>query len=281
MKIAVTGAGGFLGRYVVEALQRLPVEVIAVSRRSNSPTPLAGATGTSVTLDLAQDYRGAFDRMGRPDVLVHLAWGGLPNYRSPDHLTIQLPLHIRFLRTCIEDGLESLIVAGTCLEYGMQEGELHETLPSAPATAYASAKDRLRQALEDARKSRDFQFTWLRIFYLFGPGQSASSLHSQLRAAVEAGKKSFDMSPGDQQRDFISVDRAAAQIATLALRDQDAGIVNLCSGVPSRVMDQARAWLKSWGASIELVPGVHPYPDYEPHAFWGSRLKLDLLLEGC
>ena len=40
----------------------------------------------------------AFERIGRPDVLIHLAWGGLPNYRSLHHFEGELPAQYRFLR---------------------------------------------------------------------------------------------------------------------------------------------------------------------------------------
>jgi len=40
-----------------------------------------------------------FDRMGRPDILVHLAWDGLPNYKSLHHFETELPKHYRFLKS--------------------------------------------------------------------------------------------------------------------------------------------------------------------------------------
>jgi len=39
---------------------------------------------------------------------------------------------------------------------------------------------------------------WLRLFYLYGPGQRQNSLLAQLDAAIDNKQSSFDMSPGDQ-----------------------------------------------------------------------------------
>jgi dTDP-6-deoxy-L-talose 4-dehydrogenase (NAD+) len=52
----------------------------------------------------------------------------------------------------------------------------------------------------------------------------------------------------------------------------------VCSGVPRSVREQVEEWLRIWGQEISLDPGVYPYPDYEPHKFWGSTRKLEKLL---
>jgi len=49
-----------------------------------------------VRLDLAAAPANTFELLERPDVLIHLAWGGLPNYRSLHHFEQELPLQYRF-----------------------------------------------------------------------------------------------------------------------------------------------------------------------------------------
>ena len=203
--------------------------------------------------------------------------GGLPDYRAATHLEHELPCHARFLEHCVRGGLAQLVVAGTCLEYGMQEGELDESMVAAPIVAYARAKEALRQRAAALRDELGFGLGWIRLFYLFGDGQSPTSLYQQLRAAVASGAPRFRMSPGDQIRDFLSIETAAAKLAGLVMAHPDAGIVNLCSGRPVAVADAVRGWLREWGANLDLDLGALPYPDYEPFAFWGSTRRLDAL----
>ena len=280
MKIAVTGAGGFVGQHVLRALQSTGADVVAVVRPGSTLREHAPNIEV-VPLDLAGVSTDAFTRIGRPDSLIHLAWGGLPHYQSQHHLDSELPLQRAFLKSCIRSGLKHLVVTGTCFEYGLQSGALHEDLPTQPNTLYGMAKDALRCSLQQCQAQFDFGLSWLRIFYLFGPGQAATSLYSQLQAAIVRGDADFAMSPGDQIRDFMRVEEAARCIVQAALRGMDDGIINLCSGQPVRVLDLVREWLSEWDAAIELNTGVFPYPDYEPFAFWGNRRKLDRLSGGA
>jgi len=276
MRIAVTGATGFVGRHVVAALLARGVEVVTTAR-SPEPVHKTGGQLKTVSMDISQ-AEDAFERLGRPDVLLHLAWGGLPHYQSATHIEDELPRQIRFLESCAHSGLKRLVVTGTCLEYGMRSGCLDEALTAEPTTAYGHAKDRVRAHLQALASAGGPQLTWARMFYLYGPGQAPTSLYSQLRAAVETGAIEFPMSPGDQQRDFLPIETAASYLSALALNAPAAGIVNLCSGVPKAVSALVREWLNDWNAELQLRLGTYPYPDYEPHASWGSTRKLDALL---
>lgn len=276
MRVAVTGASGFIGRAVVPRLLAREAEVVAVSRREATEAPPDRLR--HCVLDVSAPPDDILDRLGRPDVLVHLAWDGLPNYRAARHLDEELPHQIAFLDRCIEQGLAHLVVAGTCLEYGLQQGCLAEDLAAAPTTAYAQAKDALRRHLETRLSHGNARMTWLRLFYLYGDGQAPTSLYSQLRAAIARGDERFPMSRGDQVRDFQPISQAAEQIVAAALQPSTGGVINICSGRPIAVVDLVQQWLRDWNAQIELDRGVYDYPDYEPRAFWGDRRRFDALL---
>jgi nucleoside-diphosphate-sugar epimerase len=272
MKIAVTGATGFIGRHVLRELARHEVEVVALSRHSS--------TGSgSLQLDIQTAPADVFERIGRPDALIHLAWGGLPNYRSLHHFEQELPAQYRFLSNLIAAGLNNLVVVGTCFEYGMQSGPLSEELPTRPDNPYGYAKDSLRRQLEYLRAAHPFNLTWARLFYLHGEGQAASSLLPLLRQAVSRGDSVFNMSGGEQLRDYLPVTEVARCLVALALKQAHHGVVNLCSGQPVSVRRLVEGWIRENTWSIELNLGHYPYPDYEPLAFWGDRRKLDTLLE--
>jgi len=273
MKIAVTGASGFVGTHVVRALAAIEgVELVASSR-----SPIAGlpAGVRHVALDLASVSGDEHARLGEPDVLVHLAWNGLPNYLSLHHFESELPAQYRFLRAMVDAGLPSLLVTGTCYEYGMQSGELREWMIAAPGNPYALAKTALREQLEFLQASVPFALTWARLFYSYGEGQASTSLYPLLRAAVARGDERFAMSRGDQLRDYQPIEDVARDLAALAVRSQGAGVVNVCSGKPVSVRSMVEQWLAAYGWQIALDLGKFPYPAYEPLAFWGSRAKLE------
>lgn len=278
MKIAVTGASGFIGRYVLAELERNQVEVVAVTRDA---TRLAGSgiAGRIVEMDIAAPGENCFDRLGRPDVLIHLAWNGLPNYKSLHHFETELPRQFHFLKAVVEGGLPSLLVTGTCFEYGMQSGPLSEELVTLPGNPYGYAKDALRRQLEFLKAAKPFGLTWARLFYMYGEGQPKNSLYPQLKDAVLRGERIFNMSGGEQLRDYLPVEEVASQIVRLALEKCNIGSINICSGKSVSVRRLVEQWLLENDWEIELNLGYYPYPDYEPMAFWGNRDRLDSILE--
>lgn len=276
MRIAVIGASGFLGRHVLAALAERGIQVLATSRSGDIGHALPGQR--TVALDCVAPPADPFEALGRPDAVIHLAWGGLPNYRSLHHFESELPTQYRFLAALMRGGLRRLVVTGTCLEYGMASGALDEALKPAPENPYGFAKNTLHQQLSFLRAETGFSLVWARLFYLYGEGQSPGSLYSLLRAAVAAGEPNFPMSGGEQLRDFLDVREAARLLVALALHEEDVGVVNVCSGRPVSVRGLVERWIAQNGWDIVPDLGRYPYPDYEPLAFWGVRDKLDRIM---
>lgn len=276
MLLAVTGASGFLGGHVLRHLARLPVSVVAVSRR------VAGRPETArlrwAKIDIARPPKNVLDAMGRPDALLHLAWDGLPNYGASHHLAEQLPAQARFLEAAIDYGLSAVVVAGTCLEYGMQTGQLEESRPCSPIVPYGVAKYELLQRLQALKAQRPFALTWARLFYMYGDGQQEKSLWSQFRAAHRRGATEFDMSGGKQLRDFLPVAKVADHLCALALSAGDFGIVNVCSGKPKSVRSLVDSWARDLRWNVQLNLGRYPYLEFEPMEFWGDNTKLKEIL---
>lgn len=277
MKIAVTGASGFIGRHVVRALSEDGNhELIATSRSACEVPPGV----KHVALDVSNADRDGYDRLGRPDVLIHLAWNGLPNYFSLHHFETELPGQYRFLKGMIEAGLPKLLVTGTCYEYGMVSGELDEAMPARPANPYAFAKAALHRQLEFLRSEIAFELTWARLFYMWGDGQASGSIYPLLQAAVARGDSSFPMSRGEQLRDYLPIAEVARHLIALALNGAGHDVVNVCSGQPTSIRSLVERWIAENGCSIVPELGRYPYPTYEPLAFWGNRKRLDARLVG-
>ncbi len=281
MKVLVTGATGFIGNYVVEELLKNKFDVIATSILPEKEMHFSWLKKVDyIQADLNKKREDWVSFFGKPDLLIHLAWEGLPNYKELFHLERNLPNNRIFLKSLIGDGLKKFVIIGTCLEYGMQSGELREDLETMPDNSYALAKDNLRKYLEELQKTIAFDLKWIRLFYLYGKGQRPDSILSQLEAALERKEKVFNMSGGEQLRDYLPVEKVAEYIVKISMQDKVSGIINCCSGKPISIRKLVENYLAERHKSIELNPGYYPYPDYEPMAFWGSDKKLQIALSG-
>ena len=277
MKVALTGGTGFIGQHVRKLLAKSDHDVLLVVREQAKIGEL-GANEKFMIADIGEGRDDWFDHLNRPDVLLHLAWGGLSNYLDSYHVKVELPLQVQFLRRLVLTGLGKLVVTGTCYEYGLTRGgALVESQDTNPNTPYGVAKDRLRRSLLDLKSETDFELTWARIFYPYGDGQSEMSISSQLRSAILNGDQQFKMGSGKQVLDFISVVRVASVLVSLATYFEGVGIVNVGSGKPQMVIDFVQDQIQKLGAQIVPLVGAIPDRKFESQAFWADISKLNSL----
>jgi dTDP-6-deoxy-L-talose 4-dehydrogenase (NAD+) len=278
MRILVTGATGFVGHHLVQQLLDRDHEIVAVSRDAGKAASMPWFHRvTYVSFDIFNKEADPVKFLGIPDMVIHLAWPGLPNYKNLFHFEDNLPASYCFIKKMVTAGTARVMVAGTCFEYGMQEGRLSEDLPAMPSNPYGLAKDTLRKFLQLLQDRYLFNLQWIRLFYMYGPGQNPTSLLAQLDTAIDNNDPTFNMSGGEQLRDYLHVEEAARRIALLVDHPECSGIINCCSGKPISVRCLVEQRIKERGATISLNLGHYPYPDYEPMAFWGDSGKLDLL----
>ena len=178
----------------------------------------------------------------------------------------------------IQGGLSNLFVAGTCFEYGLQFGPLSEDSPALPSNPYGFAKDALHRQLEFMQKTERFSLIWGRLFYMYGNAQFGSAIYQQLSNAIKRGETVFNMSGGEQLRDYLPVEEVGRLIAKLAMLQSDLGCVNICSGTPISVRILVERWIKENNWNVKLNFGYYPYPSHEPMAFWGQPDKLNRYL---
>lgn len=281
-KVLITGSTGFVGDHVVQSLLDRDLELIATStdeEKAGKRDWFDRVRYITFDFDAINNETDYFNFFGRPDIMVHLAWEGLPQYRENFHLEINFPRHLQLLQNMIKGGLRSLTVTGTCFEYGMQEGLLNEEMETFPGNPYGLAKDRLRRELDKITAAEGVDFKWVRLFYMYGKGQNPKSLLSQLENAVMEGKEVFNMSGGEQVRDYMPVEEVASAIASIALQEKVSGIINCCSGNPVKIKEFVSEYLNKKQWKIDLNLGYYPYPDYEPMRFWGDNSKLKKILE--
>lgn len=277
-KILVTGATGFVGNHVVEWLLKNNYEVIATATSADKAKLFPWYSHVKfIPCDYFHEEHDFYDYFERPEIIIHLAWKGLPNYMDQIHMENLYASH-KLLADFIKHKSTKIVVIGTDKEYGVVNGCLSEDMITNPNTVYGLAKDTLRKNLEMMAGQEGFNWNWIRLFFVYGPGQNPKSLLPQLDAAIERGDKEFPMSGGEQIRDYLHIEHAAEYICKIALQRKINGVVNCCSGEMISVRRLVENKIKERDASIELKLGVYGYSAFEGMAFWGEINRLNNIL---
>ncbi|ETT80019.1 nucleoside-diphosphate-sugar epimerase family protein [Paenibacillus sp. FSL R7-277] len=271
--ILVTGAGGYIGRFVVKYLLNLGVQVSAVDYN----TEFIDERAKKFEFNIFADYDNIYEELGKPDVCLHLAWRDGFVHNSESHLQ-NLYSHYKFIRSMVDGGLQHVAVMGTMHEIGYFEGEINEDTPTNPHSLYGIAKNSLRQSLSLLLQDKAVVFQWLRAFYIYGDDAKSKSVFSKIIQAEEEGKEVFPFTTGENKYDFITIEELAEQISLAAMQTKVKGIINCCSGIPISLKDKVEEFLKINNFSIRLEYGAFPERAYDSPGIWGDSKKIEDIL---
>ena len=268
-KVIVSGATGFIGQHLIPILLKDGYEVLAISRNQKRAEFLPWFKDVKfISYDFHSDQQ--ITKVEGFRGLIHLAWQDLPNYDSSIHVKKNLPCSYRFIDSLIDKGVNQVLIAGTCFEYGLKSGAISSSSTTEPTTQYAIAKDTLRKKLTLLSFKKDFNLQWARIFYMFGKGQNSNSIISQLDFAIKNNQKVFLMSGGEQLRDYLPVEKASEKLSNL-YKSGNKGIFNICSGKPISIRNLVESYIEKKNSNIVPKYGYYPYSVYEPMQFWGIQ----------
>jgi nucleoside-diphosphate-sugar epimerase len=265
LKVLVTGAAGFIGSRACRALLARGVEVFAGVRPGGAlPVADVASQVNVVGLELAnRDQVHAALANVVPDAILHLAWyAGPRDYLTSPRSIESLEHTVRLIEAAVTAGCPTMVAVGTCLEYGDTDRPRRETDPIVPESLYATCKHSAALIGRALTRGRGMRLTWARLFHMHGPGEHPDRLLPSVAAALKAGRR-FQLSPGQQVRDFLHVDDIAAALALLVERGPD-GAINVCSGLPvtlKEVVTDVASWT---GGAERLDFGARPYADREP-----------------
>lgn len=272
-KVLVTGACGYIGRHVVAELLRQGHHVIA-SDFANLDLPEGVEFTDYPIFDGSPDI---YDRLGKPDVLIHLAWKHGFIHNSSAHME-DLSKHVVFLNHMIDAGIWSISVMGSMHEVGYWEGAIRTDTPCNPLSQYGIAKNALRQSMLLYSQGKQTNFHWLRAFYIFGDDRHGSSIFAKLLQAAAEGKQTFPFTSGKNYYDFIHVDDLAKQIVAASLQDQKNGVINVCTGNPKTLAEQVEWYIKENQLPITLEYGKFPDRPYDSPGVWGDSSDIRQIL---
>lgn len=271
--VLVTGAGGYIGRHVVTELLERGLQVKALDLRMDGVDRRA----ERISIDLFSGDPDIYEAMGRPDVVLHMAWRDGFKHNSPAHLD-DLAKHYHLIDNLYAGGLKRLAVMGTMHEVGYWEGAIDESSRCAPASLYGIAKNALREATRLSAAVHDALFQWIRAYYIVGDDKFGNSIFSKLLAAAEEGRDTFPFTTGKNKYDFISVDELATQIAAIVDQDAVTGVINACTGRPMTLAERVEGYIAENGLDIALAYGAFPDRPYDSPGVWGDATKIRAIL---
>ncbi len=274
MKILVTGAGGFVGRWLLPALVADGHEILGTRLPGEAPPDfLAPAERQRVRwlpLDLreSESVRGALDEL--PDAVVHLAAlaSGAEARRDPGLAwdvnaggTARLADALGALRS---EGRADplLLLISTAEVYGAVVGTRArlETDPLAPVSPYAASKVGAEvAALETARRT-GLRVVIARAFPHTGPHQTdryvVPAFARRLKAARRIGAPVVKTGNLEPVRDFLDVRDVVRAYAALLTRGRVGEVYNIASG-------EGRSLAAIFARLAELI-GVRAMPEVDP-----------------
>ncbi|MBF0625664.1 MAG: NAD(P)-dependent oxidoreductase [Magnetococcales bacterium] len=243
IRMAVTGAWGWLGSHLLPALERAGA----------TPLPLTGEVRDPATYGV-----GSFA------MLVHLA-AALPAVMQRDGAAaraVNVDGTRAALAACAARGA-GLVFASTAGVYDPRaRGRLDESAPIAPPTPYGESKRAAELLCLDWSRRTGLPVTILRFFNLYGPGQSPEQLPGYLVQQVRRGEPILLRHP-ESRRDFLHVEDAVAALVVAAERSQSGGhCYNVGSGMAVAVGELAHL------AAQGRVPVVAEDPGLAETAPW-------------
>lgn len=272
MKVCVTGANGYIGYHVVQALLKRKVEVIAWSYTEDRlPKGVEILTG-----DIFQATT-----FPKCDALIHLAWRDGFKHNAPSH-ALDLSSHIAFLRGMMTAGCQQIAVMGSMHEVGYHEGMLTETTPCHPTTLYAIAKHSLRLLLSKLIEAEypDCVFQWLRAFYIFGDDLHNHSVFTKMLQAEAKRKSEFPFVTGNNAYDFTDVHLLGDMIAATICQQKVTGIIHCCTGKPESLRERAEGFIRENHLRLKLKVGAFPDRPYDSPCLYGDPTKIQAILLG-
>jgi dTDP-6-deoxy-L-talose 4-dehydrogenase (NAD+) len=276
MRVAVTGATGFVGRQVVSHLLARGVAVRALVRdlASAERLPVGKGGRPAEVVPCGDLFALPAEEQARLlsgiDTVIHAAWYAEPGKYLTSPINVACLVGTLRLAEAFRDaGGKRFVGVGTCAEYDLGAGLLRTTTPLRPTVLYAACKASAFQVLQHLLPAGGVSFAWCRLFYLHGEGEDPRRLVPYLRQRLAAGEPA-ELTSGNQIRDFLDVKDAAARIVEVALGDAT-GPVNVCSGVPVTVRQLAERIADEHGRRDLLRFGARADNPYDPPCVVGVR----------
>jgi nucleoside-diphosphate-sugar epimerase len=263
----VTGAAGFIGANLVQALEQAGVEVHALVRPSSSRWRLeAMRPAASIhQVDLA-DAPNVADVVAaiRPDVVFHAAASGVHHPRTAAErratVTDTVLGTLNLGEAVAAAGISRLVCLGSSLEYRQSDGPIADDALLRPSTFRGASKAAATLLCAQLAAEAGVRAVILRLFAVYGPWETPTRFVPTVMAALRAGRELKLTRPGIS-RDFVFVgDVADACLrAASTTRGGTVEFFNIGSGV--RTTNEALVELAQRVAGVRARKILDGYPE--------------------
>ena len=239
-RILITGAQGFIGRYLTRAVAQLEPKELVLLSQSPQRYPEDAPNAKYMQIDLrikkqVQNLSRDFDF----DIIYNLAGRidqsvGVGKFEEQLAINYLATLH---LVEAFEGKVGLFVQVGTNAEYGNAPVPHDPNMTcEQPNSAYGVSKLAATKMLLAKAQSEELRVKIFRPFLVFGVGQNPKSLLGQIVEAIRT-KTPLKTSADQQTRDFISVSQVVASLINREVLSSGQGIENCCSGVELRIKD--------------------------------------------
>lgn len=269
MKVLLTGASGFIGRYVLAALMRRGVDTVAVGRHA----PCEGVNFIEADLLGISDFQSLLHEV-KASHLLHLAWyAEHGKYWTSSQNLRWVEATTRLVESFCATGGQHVVAAGTCAEYDWSHGYCREDItPLSPATLYGIAKDAARRLIMVICAQHQVSCAWGRVFLPYGRGEASARLIPSMIEVFQRRRDPFGVNVV-AYRDFLQVSDVAEAFVTL-LQHGANGEYNISSGQPVQLIEVVRELARIVGGNPEAILRLTTQRSGESPLVVGENLKL-------
>lgn len=262
--VLVTGAGGFIGSHLVEALVEQGTTVRAfvryTSRRDSgwlSRLPNDVASSVEIIYGDLRDTHAVEQAVSGVTQVFHLgALIAIPySYVHPDEvISVNILGTLNVLNAARRHGLELVVHTSTCEVYGTaQYVPIDESHPLQGQSPYSASKIAADKIAESFWRSYDLPVVTVRPFNTYGPRQS---MRAVIPTIVTQALTSDRVVLGSihPTRDFTFVkDTVAGLVRAADVKGVAGGVFNLGTGREIAIGELAKLVIGIVGRSVELV----------------------------